>query len=69
MKSRMMGLVLLALGVVLLVFAAGASDSFSSFLSELFQGTPSDLSVLLLIGGVIVSALGLMRLVRRPAAR
>jgi spore maturation protein SpmA len=69
MNSRLIGLALFAVGIVLLVFAANASDSFSSFLSELFQGTPSGRSVLLLVGGILATVLGLVRLARSPAPR
>jgi hypothetical protein len=64
MNTRLMGIVLLVLGVVLLALASQASDSLSSFFSELFQGTPSMKTLLLLVGGAIAAVLGIVRLVR-----
>jgi hypothetical protein len=64
MNTRIMGIVLLALGVVLLALAASAGDSVSSFFSELFQGTPSGKTIALLVTGAIATVLGLVRLMR-----
>lgn len=64
MNSKLVGVVLLGLGVVLLVLAASADDSISSFFSHLFQGTPSGKTILLLVGGALGCALGVVSLLR-----
>ena len=64
MNTKIMGLALLALGIVLLVYASSAGDSLSSFFSELFQGTPSGKTIALLAGGVVATVLGIVRLAR-----
>ncbi len=57
--NRMISLVLLAGGVVLIVFGVMAMDSFSSDVSRFFTGTPTDKSVWLLAGGVVAVLAGL----------
>jgi hypothetical protein len=64
MNTKLMGLVLLVLGVVLLFMAASAGDSVSSFFSELFQGTPSGKTIALLVAGAVATVLGVIRLAR-----
>lgn len=50
--QKVIGLVLLAVGVVLLVLGISAADSLSSDISRFFTGEPTDRSIWLLIGGV-----------------
>lgn len=50
--QKVIGLVLVAVGVVLLVLGISAADSLSSDISRFFTGEPTDRSIWLLIGGV-----------------
>lgn len=62
--NKIISLVLLAGGIVLLVFGMKASDSIGSSFSRFFTGSPTDKTVWLLIGGsvaAIVGAAGLFR--------
>lgn len=62
--SKPVSLALVAIGVVLLVLGANASDSFSSEVSEFFSGSPTDKAIWLLIGGMaalIIGGVGLLR--------
>lgn len=55
---------LLVIGIVLLILAATAADSMSSFFSDMFKGTPDTKTILLLVGGLfatIVGGIGVMR--------
>ena len=57
--NRMLGIVLLAAGVVLIVFGANESKSFGSEISKFFTGNPTDRSMWLLLAGLVVAAVGL----------
>ncbi|MCC6677256.1 MAG: DUF3185 family protein [Phycisphaerales bacterium] len=50
--QKVIGLVLIAVGVVLLVLGISAADSLSSDISRFFTGEPTDRAIWLLIGGV-----------------
>lgn len=50
--QKVIGLVLLAVGVVLLVLGISAADSLSSDISRFFTGEPTNRAIWLLIGGV-----------------
>ncbi len=50
--QRVIGIALVAVGVILLVMGVMAADSLASDISRFFTGTPTDRSVWLLIGGV-----------------
>ncbi len=62
--KRLLFLAVLVTGVVLLVFGFNASESFASEVSETFQGTPTDRSLWLIIGGALLTIVGLGGLVR-----
>lgn len=51
--QRIVGIVLLAVGIVLLIMGLRAFDSFGSQVSEFFTGSPTDRAVWLTIGGVV----------------
>ena len=53
-----LGLMVIAVGVVLLIFGFIASDSLSSSFSKFFNGTPSDKAIWLIIGGVLTVGVG-----------
>jgi len=55
---RIVGLLLVVVGVVLLVLGFRAIDSFGSQFHEFFTGSPSDRGIWLLIGGVVAIVAG-----------
>lgn len=56
--NMVLSLALLAIGIVLLVFGVSAADSIGSEFSKFFTGNPTDKSVWLILGGVVLIALG-----------
>lgn len=56
--NNIVGLALLALGVILLVFGFNESHSFSSDVSRTFTGNPTDRSMWLIIGGAVSVVVG-----------
>ena len=56
--QRIVGMVVLAVGIVLLVMGIRAFDSFRSQMSEFFTGSPTDRAVWLTIGGIAAILLG-----------
>lgn len=63
--NRILYLVLLAGGIVLIIYGLNASDSISSRFSHFFTGSPTDRTIWLLIGGVAAAGVGLVGLLRR----
>ena len=62
--NRVVSLAILAGGVLLTIYGAAASNSFSSDISRLFTGSPTDKAIWMLVGGVvaiIIGAVGLLR--------
>lgn len=53
---------LLVAGVILAVLGVNATNSFSSDVSRFFTGSPTDKAVWMLIGGIIMSLVGLFGL-------
>jgi len=62
--NKLISLILLVGGIVLIVYGINASNSIGSDFSRLFTGAPTDKSVWLLIGGVVLAALGAGGLIR-----
>lgn len=56
--SRLLGLVLLAVGIFLLVFGYNASQAPVEQISETFTGRFSDSTMLYLIGGIVALIAG-----------
>lgn len=56
--NKAIGLALLVVGIVLIVFGINASDSFGSDVSRFFNGTPTDKSMWLLLGGIAATICG-----------
>lgn len=56
------GLVLAAIGIVLLIIGINASESFSSDVSRFFTGEPTDRAIWFIVGGVaaLVAGAGIM---------
>ena len=57
--NRYLGIALLVAGLVLVIFGINASQSFSSDVSRFFTGSPTDKSMWMLIGGIIMAVVGL----------
>ena len=62
--NKIISLALLAGGVVLIIYGISASDSVSSGFSRMFNGAPTDKTLWLLIGGIVVTVIGLGGLLR-----
>lgn len=69
MSNKAIGLGLLAVGIILLVFGLNASDSIGSQMKEFFTGTPTDKSVWMILGGVLLGVVGLVAVARPNGAR
>jgi hypothetical protein len=63
--SHIVSLAVLIVGIVLLVFAASAADSISSFFSNMFSGTPDARTMALLLGGIFLVVVGGFGILRR----
>jgi len=59
MNNKIVSLGFLVAGIVLLIYSNNASESVSSAFSRFFNGTPTDQTTWLLIGGVVATAIGL----------
>ena len=68
--NKIVSLALIVVGVVLIVMGVVAMDSFASDMSRFFTGTPTDKSVWLLIGGCVLTIVGVGGVTFfRPTAR
>lgn len=52
--NKITSLALFVAGVILLLFGMNAADSIASTVSETFSGAPTDKSIWLILGGVIL---------------
>jgi uncharacterized membrane protein len=57
--NKSISVVLMVVGVILLVYGIIATDSFSSEVSQLFTGTPTDKSIWMVIVGATALILGM----------
>jgi uncharacterized membrane protein YidH (DUF202 family) len=57
--NKLISLVILAGGIVLVVFGVAATKSFSSDISRFFTGSPTDKAIWMLLGGIVVIIIGL----------
>ena len=64
--NRGISLALLIVGIVLVIWGITALDSFSSDLSRFFTGSPTDKTIWLMIGGIVMAIVGLYGLLRGP---
>ena len=55
---RVIGLAIVAVGVVLLIWGISAADSFASDVSRFFTGEPTDRAMWLTLGGVAAIVIG-----------
>lgn len=62
---KQIGIVLLVIGIGLLIWGFNMSGSFSSRMSRVFTGSPTDKTVTVIIGGGICTALGIYQLARK----
>ena len=62
--NKIVSLALLIGGVVLIIFGAQATDSFSSDVSRVFTGSPTNKAVWMLIGGIVAAIVGLTMTLR-----
>jgi amino acid permease len=67
--NKVISLAILAVGIVLVIYGVAASNSFSSDISRFFNGSPTDKTIWLLIGGVVAIIIGLAGLLRRQLAK
>lgn len=58
MNNKIIGIILLCVGVPLLIYGINAMDSFSSTISEAFTGSPTDKALWLFISGIVMSVIG-----------
>ncbi len=63
--KNLAGLVIFALGVVLLIFGFNETHSFSSDVSRFFTGNPTDRAMWMIIGGAVAVIGGLFLTIRR----
>jgi uncharacterized membrane protein YidH (DUF202 family) len=68
-NSPALAIVLEGVGVALLVWGVKTATSLTAKETELFEGAPSNKAVALVVVGAVVTALGLVRLVRRTSAK
>jgi hypothetical protein len=64
MSNNIIGLMIFAVGIILLIFGFNASQSFSSDVSRFFSGNPTDRSMWLITGGAAAVILGLTLAIR-----
>jgi hypothetical protein len=62
--NKAVSLALLAGGILLLILGINAYDSSSSDISRFFTGSATDKSIWMLVGGGVVTVLGLVGLSR-----
>ena len=60
--SKAVSLALLAGGILLIIFGVSAARSFSSDISRFFTGSPTDKAIWMLMGGVVLSIVGVVGL-------
>lgn len=63
--NRTISLVIFVVGIALIIYGIGASNSFSSDFSRIFTGSPTQKTIVLLCGGAVFAALGGYGLSRR----
>lgn len=64
MIGRVIGVILLAVGIVLALWGYNISQSLGSQLNELVHGSPSDKAVYLYVAGGVCAALGLFKILK-----
>ena len=62
--NRPVSIILLVVGIILVIYGISSSHSISSNVSQAVTGTPTDHTMWLLIGGVVVGLIGLVGMFR-----
>ena len=62
--NRILGLAVLVAGVALLVYGFSAMDSLNSHVSRIFNGAPSNKSLMLLVSGGALTIFGALSFLR-----
>jgi hypothetical protein len=62
--DKTISLAMLAGGILLVIFGVNASNSFSSDISRVFTDAPTDKAIWMLVGGIVVTVIGAMGLLR-----
>lgn len=62
--DKAISLAILAAGILLVVFGINASNSISSDISRVFTDAPTDKAIWMVVGGVAVTIIGLVGLLR-----
>ena len=62
--DKTISLALLAGGILLFIFGVNAANSVSSDISRIFTDAPTDKAIWMLVGGVVVTIVGLTGLLR-----
>jgi drug/metabolite transporter (DMT)-like permease len=65
MNKKIIGIVLLVIGVALLVWGYNISQSVSGQVSQAFSGSPGDKAMFMYIGGAICAAVGLFSVIKK----
>ena len=62
--DKIISLAMLAGGILLVIFGVNASNSVSSDISRVFTDAPTDKAIWMLVGGIVVTVIGAMGLLR-----
>lgn len=62
--SKIISLILLAAGVALIIHGVQASDSIGSDFTRFFHGGPTNKTMWLMVGGIVLTAVGAGGLMR-----
>jgi len=62
--DKTISLAILAGGILLVIFGVSASNSISSDISRFFTDAPTDKAIWMLVGGVVVTIIGLVGVLR-----
>lgn len=66
--DKMIAIAILVGGILLVIYGVNASNSVSSDISRVFTDAPTDKAIWMLVGGVVVSIIGLAGLMRGSKA-
>ena len=67
--DKTISLAILAGGILLVIFGVSASNSFSSDISRVFTDAPTDKAIWMLVGGVVLTVIGLAGMMRGLRSR
>lgn len=61
--NKAISMAFLAAGIMLTIFGVNEMHSFSSDITRLFTGSPTDRSIWMIVGGVVLVVIGLTTLI------